>query len=475
MNIFSRRFWMLVCIAFFMFGTDGLAAFRNEISRPEKEATRGVFLKTVMEAAFDRSKIDACDSPSNLRFQDVKSKDAFAKHLCLAFKKGIVKGFKDQSFRPKNDITLAEASVILVKAFDLEEESSVRPTTDPQAPWYSKFIQVLEENYAIPPSLWSWHEKITRGEMAELVYRLKNRVYGEDTPKAQAVTNFAKYNMPANHADFFRVIGDFEKPLPGHLLNSKMIQALFEPAVYQLFDQYAEVYDPGIDCHRYAMESVTIKSSTEEIPENLKATFRGESVSVCDLEYPHPDMGPGTCPLDAQYSDDPRCNIGKPISFTLTVEKLGKELFIKGASSNRLKIIRMPIEKLCIIWTEACPRFYEHTEVETKGTLRKERLPTGEEIEVYRTPWKPIFNDLRGVPYLKVSKRNDDGTMFTAIHYDPTHNRNHYGSFLVPYDKCFTIPEIKFCLKKEGGNLVIGSHFPLGDSVTLWVDEHFRR
>jgi hypothetical protein len=61
-------------------------------------------------------------------------------------------------------------------------------------PWYRDFVQALDDQNAIPLSITSLDQNITRGEMAEIMYRLKanvttksSRTYAELEPEMMSV------------------------------------------------------------------------------------------------------------------------------------------------------------------------------------------------------------------------------------------------------------------------------------------------
>ncbi|MFA7686082.1 MAG: endo alpha-1,4 polygalactosaminidase, partial [Candidatus Gracilibacteria bacterium] len=85
------------------------------------------------------------------------------------------------SFRPKDNITLAQGGKIIIESLDYES---------PRSPniWYEPYMQTLSDNKAIPITISKINEQITRGEMVELIWRLvenitdkESMVYQNDT------------------------------------------------------------------------------------------------------------------------------------------------------------------------------------------------------------------------------------------------------------------------------------------------------
>ncbi|QQR55360.1 beta-propeller domain-containing protein [Candidatus Peregrinibacteria bacterium] len=127
---------------------------------------RAEFIKMVAEAQEDDFNESNC-------FPDVTS-DWYAKYVCYAKTEGWVEGYEDGLFRPANPINFAEASKILVRAFELEEDPTLTP-------WYRPHAEALEDLAAIPPSIGDFEKELMRGEMAEMVWRLSEEEYELDS------------------------------------------------------------------------------------------------------------------------------------------------------------------------------------------------------------------------------------------------------------------------------------------------------
>lgn len=129
--------------------------------KPLQTINRAEFTKIVMEALFPNEITGAnC-------FPDVKE-EWFAEYVCIAKEKGIINGYPDGKFKPANTINFAEASKIIVNSFGY--------TTTVDGIWYKPFVDQLATRRAIPTTVASFGKNITRGEMAELVFRLKTNL-----------------------------------------------------------------------------------------------------------------------------------------------------------------------------------------------------------------------------------------------------------------------------------------------------------
>lgn len=145
--------------------------------RPEQEINRAEFTKIIIGSRFAPLAIDGC-LPSippallfsrSLIFPDVARHQWFAKYVCKAKVSGMVGGYPDGTFRPAIDINFAEAAKILANSFS---PSAIAPPDASASAWYEPFMRFLEERRAIPPSIKSFDQILTRGEMAEMTFRL---------------------------------------------------------------------------------------------------------------------------------------------------------------------------------------------------------------------------------------------------------------------------------------------------------------
>lgn len=99
-------------------------------------------------------------------FTDVPPGSWFEEDVCVARQRGVVNGYPDGSFKPASNITFAETAVVLARAFRL-------PLTADQASWYAPAVAALAERHAIPETIEGYDRPITRGEMAEMIWRLR--------------------------------------------------------------------------------------------------------------------------------------------------------------------------------------------------------------------------------------------------------------------------------------------------------------
>ncbi len=147
--------------------------FDDNTFRPEKEISRAAFTKIIIEAEFSATEIGNCDA---VPFSDTPASEWFTPYVCVAVRNDILNGFPDGTFRPGKSVSFAEAAKILAIAY----ESGVL-TADP---WYRPYIEFLADQNAIPTSLTAPAENITRAEMAEMIWRLREGITNKPSAAA---------------------------------------------------------------------------------------------------------------------------------------------------------------------------------------------------------------------------------------------------------------------------------------------------
>ncbi len=133
--------------------------------KPERSINRAEFVKTIIGSmpGFSETELNACQKNY---FTDTDADAWYTPYLCYAKEKGLIDGYPNGSFKPGQLVNFAEASKIIANAQGLlsEEDAEV---------WYKGFVEELEENYAIPTTIETFSSNVTRGQMAEILWRLK--------------------------------------------------------------------------------------------------------------------------------------------------------------------------------------------------------------------------------------------------------------------------------------------------------------
>jgi hypothetical protein len=141
---------------------------------PDDDINRAEFTKIIAGATLSKEFIDSCVMGDDLLtdfITDIPPGQWFAPYVCAALDVSYVDGYPDRTFRPNNPVNFVEAAKILSMAYRLQ----IPPVDDPHI-WYRPFVQQLAARNAIPVSITSFEQTITRGEMAEMVWRLKANI-----------------------------------------------------------------------------------------------------------------------------------------------------------------------------------------------------------------------------------------------------------------------------------------------------------
>ena len=133
--------------------------------KPENPINRAEFTKIIVGAVHDAAKINECPLLSSVSpFPDVSADDWFMPYTCTARRFGIMDGYPDGSFRPSQDVNVAEAAKIVAGAFEIPIQISA------SGPWFQPYMDALDALGALPASAQDPAHLLTRGEMAELIY-----------------------------------------------------------------------------------------------------------------------------------------------------------------------------------------------------------------------------------------------------------------------------------------------------------------
>lgn len=146
--------------------------------RPDNLITRAEFTKIIVGAVRTTPEDGSCmkayttggiDGSFSNMFTDVisASQEWYLDYICYAKDKEWINGYTDGSFKPAANISFVEAAKIITLAFGLGADGS-------KEPWYRIYVDLLAMQNAIPTTIVRFDQQITRGEMAEMAFRLKS-------------------------------------------------------------------------------------------------------------------------------------------------------------------------------------------------------------------------------------------------------------------------------------------------------------
>lgn len=151
-----------------------LRGYLDGTFKPDRRISRAEFVKLITNPfVLDTVRMSECmatnykDTSVSI-FPDTPRDAWYINELCHAKDSRLVDGYPDGKFRPNDYINVAEASKILSSAFRFEIKNE-----DQGQRWYVPYVNRLGELHAIPTTVTSLSAPLTRGDMAEMLYRLK--------------------------------------------------------------------------------------------------------------------------------------------------------------------------------------------------------------------------------------------------------------------------------------------------------------
>jgi S-layer homology domain len=151
-----------------------LKGYLDGTFKPETRINRAEFVMFVANPfILDTNDMGDClkthvpEGTQNVFFSDVDRDEWYALQVCFAKVRNLVDGYPDGTFKPSASINFVEAAKILSNVFALEVSGNTGEF------WYRPYVEHMSEINAIPTSIKRFDQTITRGEMAEMVYRMK--------------------------------------------------------------------------------------------------------------------------------------------------------------------------------------------------------------------------------------------------------------------------------------------------------------
>ena len=154
---------------------DIIQGYTDGTFKPDNRINRAEFIKIIVAAKVKNPTGSNC-------FTDVKT-EWFAKYICQAKKLGYIEGYSDGSFKPEDYINFAEASKIVDKAMGVKAD-----TAGTKGEWFAGYINGLAKKNAIPSSVNFFDKDVTRGEVAEVIWRLKENITDKVSQDYESIT-----------------------------------------------------------------------------------------------------------------------------------------------------------------------------------------------------------------------------------------------------------------------------------------------
>jgi murein DD-endopeptidase MepM/ murein hydrolase activator NlpD len=132
--------------------------------KPDNQINRAEFTKIIIDGTYPGILESASCDPSLLDYSDLDLSQWYAPYICIANQKNIIDGYPDGTFKPEQNINLAEALKIIYKAkkITLDEEAA-------KGEWYEPFFTRLNLDSSAENPFFNQVEPshlLTRGESA---------------------------------------------------------------------------------------------------------------------------------------------------------------------------------------------------------------------------------------------------------------------------------------------------------------------
>ncbi len=146
----------------FVKATEIVDGYSDGSYKPDNKINRAEFTKILANARYPD---EVKKYPGESCFGDVGSSEWFSSFVCFAKTASMLGGYPDGTFRPGQNINAAEALKITLEAY-------YDSIPDVAGAWYQKYWDYATSNGLIPSAWLDPSVEITRGEMAELIYRI---------------------------------------------------------------------------------------------------------------------------------------------------------------------------------------------------------------------------------------------------------------------------------------------------------------
>lgn len=154
---------------------DVIAGYSDGTFKPEQTVSRVEALKLILEG------INSNYSSGDLPFSDTSDGEWYHKYLYTAYKKQIVDGYEDGSFRPSATVNRAEFYKILFNGMNVDVMDEVKSTPFEDVDvddWFAPYVAQAKKMGIVDSKLRKFRpsDDMTRGEVAEAMYRVMGLV-----------------------------------------------------------------------------------------------------------------------------------------------------------------------------------------------------------------------------------------------------------------------------------------------------------
>lgn len=258
-------------------GLGAINGYPDGTFKPANTINRAEFVKILIGARYEKLHIDTCleDVEASYRiFPDVPVAIWYEDYLCLAKNLGIVSGYPDGTFGGEKSISFAEAAKIITLVFKL-------PVTEGNV-WYEGYVHELAAKKAIPMTITRFDQQITRGEMAEIIWRLDTNTTDLTSQTYESFKNSGQSSSSATNSTTlqFRVSGS----AMADTLNDGDYVTVQKSAAFDRGDII--IFKPSFDPQKpYIKRVIGLPGETIIIENGVVEIQKGSTITVLNEPY----------------------------------------------------------------------------------------------------------------------------------------------------------------------------------------------
>lgn len=262
--------------------------------RPNQKANRAEALKIILLS----SDIEIESSETNAEiFPDVKTTDWYYPYIKKAEEIEIIQGYEDGFFRPSQIQNIAETLKIILLTNNVEInnitiDESIYPDVTNEL-WYAPYALYAEQKNIITPQddgTLSAGRGISRGELAEIMYRLQIVIENNGTP-FDITMNWAEFEYPA-HA--FKA----KKPFNWKIINNESSivfwrqDTINQQSSYELTYPYSASVIFHLDKNEQAIPKQEYIENLENVYKSNFETYQKNSLQISGYDTVEFNVGP---------------------------------------------------------------------------------------------------------------------------------------------------------------------------------------